>query len=219
VFIIIHLKEKTMKKIIFFAVMALCAGVIVAQSENEDTNNRFRLGFGLGANYSFLQSQHPLPTHAEYFEGVGMKIGVFCDYSMTERLSYSAKTELAFSECGVKMTNLLNEVTEYRVFPTSIEVGNYLLYRFGSKKLQPYLIAGPTFRYPLHSKSLTSTDFTNKFDVAIDFGFGLSNVLKDFVFAPEIKFSLGMFNVNKHPALQSLKYNSVSLVFHFLGKK
>jgi hypothetical protein len=208
-----------MKKIIFFAVIAFCAVVIFAQSENKETNNRLRLGFGLGVNYSFLQSKYPLPTNAEYFDGVGMKIGVLCDYSITERVSYSAKTEVAFNECGVKMINLANEFSEYRVFPVSIEVGNYILYRFGSKKLHPYLIAGPTFRYPLHTQPLTSTDFSNKFDVAFDFGIGLSNTLNDFVFAPEIKFSLGLFNVNKHPAFQTLKYNSVSLVLHFMSKK
>ena len=82
-------------------------------------------------------------------------------------------------------------------------------------KTIPYILAGPNFRLPLKNKSKSSTEFENKPDLTLDFGIGLENRLKYFIFAPEIRYSLGLLNVNENPTFQSLNYHNISLVLNF----
>jgi hypothetical protein len=91
----------------------------------------------------------------------------------------------------------------------------HFVYKIGESNTVPYLLLGPNLRLPIGNESLTSSDFSNRSDLAIDFGVGLENRFKDFVFAPEIRYSLGLLNVNENPTFQTLKYQNISLVLNF----
>jgi predicted small secreted protein len=204
-----------MKKLVVTAALTFCAFVVFAQSVNKDIASKFRFGFNLGANYSFLQSKETLPSNAEAYNGVGVKFGVFMDYSISKNLLISPKTELALNKSGVETSNSDNSISTYKVFPLSVDIMTHFVYKIGYGKTIPYLLAGPNFRLPLNNKPKSSTDFKNNPDFAIDFGIGIENSIKNFIFAPEIRYSLGLLNVNKNPTFQTFNYHNISLVLNF----
>lgn len=204
-----------MKKFVLTATLAYCAFVVFAQSENKDTDSKLRFGFNFGANYSFLQSNEALPSNAEINNGIGAKLGVFMDYSISKSFLFSPKTELAFNKSGIETANNDNSISTYKVFPNSLDIMTHFVYKLGERKTIPYILAGPNFRLPLKNKSKSSAEFTNKADLAIDFGIGLENRLKHFIFAPEIRYSMGLLNVNANPTFQTLNYHNISLMLNF----
>lgn len=214
-FLFINLKILIMKKLILTATVAFCSFIAFAQSESQTIDNKLRFGFNLGTNYSFLQSKETLPSKSEIYNGIGAKIGVFMDYSISKNLLFSPKTELAFNKSGVETTNIDNSISTYKVFPVTLDIMTHFIYKIGEGKAIPYFLAGPNFRLPLKNKSKSSTDFKNKPDFAIDFGIGIENRLKYFIFAPEIRYSLGLLNVNENSAFQTLNYHNISLVLNF----
>lgn len=204
-----------MKKLVLLAALAFCTFVAFAQTESKDNDAKVRFGFNLGANYSFLQSKETLPDNSEMYNGIGAKIGVLMEYSISENFSFSPKTELALNNSGIETTNNDNSLSTYQVFPVSLEIMTHFAYRIGDGKITPYFLAGPNFRLPLNNKAKATTDFRNKPDLSIDFGIGLENRLMHFIFAPEIRFSLGLLNVNENPLFQTLNYHNISIVLNF----
>jgi hypothetical protein len=156
-----------------------------------------------------------LPDATEIYNGVGFKIGLFMDYSLSKNLMLSPKMELSFNSNGIETVNNDNTITTYQVFPISFDIMNHFVYKIGDGKATPYLLAGPNFRLPLKNKSKSGTEFKNKPDCAIDFGFGLENSCKYFIFAPELRYSLGLLNVNDNSTFQTLNYHNISLIFNF----
>jgi hypothetical protein len=212
---LLTLNSLNMKKLVLVAALAFCTFVVFAQSESKDTDSKLRFGFNLGANYSFLYSKETLPGNSEIYHGIGAKIGLFMDYPISNHFLFSPKTELAFNKSGVETSNNDDSKSTYKVFPISLDIMTHFVYRIGDGKTIPYLLAGPNFRLPLANKSKSSTDFKNKPDFAIDFGIGLENRFKYFHFAPEIRYSLGLLNVNENPIFQTLNYHNLSLVLNF----
>lgn len=204
-----------MKKFLLTVTLAFCVFLVFAQTENENTDSKLRFGFNLGTNYSFLQSKESLPSNAQVYTGIGVKLGVIMDYSISKKFSFSPKTELTFNNSGVETTNNDNSISTYRVFPISIDFMTHFVYKMGDGNTFPYLLLGPNFRLPLENNSKSSSEFKNKADLAIDFGIGLENRFKHFIFAPEIRYSLGLLDVNENPAFQTLKYHNLSLVLNF----
>ena len=204
-----------MKKNILTITLVFCVFVVFSQSENKKSDTKLRFGFNLGTNYSFLQSKKSLPSNAKIYTGIGSKLGVFMDYSISKNFLFSPKTELAFNKSEVKTTNNDNSISTYKIFPISIDIMTHFVYKIGERKTVPYLLFGPNLRLPLEKNSKSSSAFKNKPDLAIDFGIGLENKLKDFIFAPEIRYSMGLLDVNENPTLQTLKYHNISLVLNF----
>ena len=91
-----------------------------------------------------------------------------------------------------------------------------MVYRVGNSKMSPYFFTGPCFKIPLYKKTNLSSDFKTNPDFAIDFGIGLENKFKNFIFAPELRYSFGLLNINKNPNLQTLNFNNISLIFKFM---
>jgi len=123
-----------MRKLVLTATLAFCAFVVFAQSENKDIDSKLRFGFNLGANYSFLQSKEPLPSNAEIYNGIGVKLGVFMDYSISKNFLFSPKTELALNKSGVETSNNDNSISNYKVFPISLDIMTHFVYKIGERK-------------------------------------------------------------------------------------
>ena len=204
-----------MKKHLLTFALAFCTFVVFAQSESKNTDSKFQFGFNVGANYSLLHSKEALQDGLEIYNGIGAKVGVFMDYSLSNRLLISPKTELAFNKSRVELTNLNNLISTYKVFPITLDVMAHFVYKLGNGKTIPYILAGPNFRLPLQKKSISSSDFNNNADFAVDFGIGIEKRINNFIFAPEMRYSLGLLNVNEHPGLPLLYYHNISLVLNF----
>jgi hypothetical protein len=204
-----------MKKHILSVVLAFFAFAVFSQTENQKIDGKFRFGFNLATNYSLLRSEESLTSNSKIYGGIGARLGVFMEYSISEHFIFSPKTEFAFNKSGIETTNSDQSKSKYRIFPYSIDFMTHFLYKFGDKKTAPYLLLGPNFRLPLDHNARSSSAFKNNPDLAIDFGIGLENKFKQFIFAPELRYSLGLLNINNNPTFQTLKYHNVSLVLNF----
>lgn len=203
-----------MKKHALSAMLSIITCVLVAQSETESTKNKLRFGFNFGANYSLLQSNEELPTYSKIYNGVGAKVGLLMDYSISKNLLFSPKTEIVFNKSGVKTTNANNSISDYEVLPISLNIMTHFVYKIGKGSTVPYLLIGPSLNLSLKRAKL-QTDFQSKSNFTIDFGIGLENTFQHFIFAPEIRYSLGLLNINSNPIIKSLNYHSISIVLNF----
>lgn len=203
-----------MKNVLILLAILLSSLLGTAQEVDDEQDRKVRFGFNLSANYSNLYSTDALPDNATISNGFGFGLGVLMDYQISERFVLSPKSELSFYNSSVKYP--AGEGTaRYDVFPEAVNVMVHAAYKMGKGGMRPYFFAGPNFRLPVSRNSGETTTFETTPDLAIDLGFGLENWMKHFVFAPELKYSLGFMNINNNPALLSLNFHSVSLVLNF----
>lgn len=201
-----------MKKVVLLALMLCLSSIVFSQSESSKTDVKTRFGFNLGTNYSILLGKEILPSYASISNGVGASLGLFMDYSITKRFLFSPKIELAYNNSRIEFSD---ENDDYKIFPLSLDIMTHMKYKVGDRKLTPYILAGPNFKVPLFNNPKNGSEFDNNPDFAIDFGIGFDAQKKYFVLAPELRYSIGLLNVNQHPFLQSLNFNKISLILNF----
>ena len=204
-----------MKNAVLLTLMLLCSIIVFSQTENSKDDSKFRFGFNLGTNYSNLQSKETLPNNAEISNGIGFSLGVFMDYTISKNFLFSPKSELSFYNSSVEFVNSDNSNYTYEIFPISLNFMTHFVYRFGNSKVVPYFFAGPNLKIPISKKPESSSEFYTNSDFAIDFGIGLENRTKYFIFAPELKYSFGLLNINQNPTLQTLNFHNISLILNF----
>ncbi|NOX47523.1 MAG: PorT family protein [Chlorobi bacterium] len=202
-----------MKNAVLLTSMLLWSVIVFSQTESDKDYSKFRFGFNLGANYSNLKSKETLPNNAKISNGVGFSLGVFMDYSITENFIFSPKSELSFYNSSVEFSN--NDNSTYEIFPISLNFMTHFVYKIGNSKVVPYFFAGPNLKMPISKKPESSSEFYTNSDFAIDFGIGLENRTKYFIFAPELKYSFGLLNINQNPTLQTLNFHNISLILNF----
>jgi hypothetical protein len=211
-----------MKKVVL---MGLMLSLTIAQAQEKEFDTifgtskvkRVQLGFNLGGNYSWLLTNDQLPTNARTTHGTGFQLGVLSDIRLTNWLYVSPKAELAFNKASVDFVGF-SETDTYEVFPVSLEFKNHFIFKKNYVRSSPYFLIGPAVRIPIQNKNkLSTTAFSTRTDLAIDFGIGLDNRFSFFNFAPELRYSFGLLNINAHPQLQSIKFHKVALVFNFKG--
>lgn len=201
-----------MKNAVLLTSMLLWSVIVFSQTESDKDDSKFRFGFNLGANYSNLQSKETLPNNAKISNDVGFSLGLFMDYSITDNFIFSPKSELSFYNSSVVFSN---DNSTYEIFPISLNFMTHFVYKIGNSKVVPYFFAGPNFKIPISKKPESSSEFYTNSDFAIDFGIGLENRTKYFIFAPELKYSFGLLNINQNPTLQTLNFHNISLILNF----
>ena len=212
---IMIIKLKKMKIIILSISFLLSSLIGFSQTKSMDNQSKFNFGFNLGGNYSILQAKEELPNNAKISNGFGFNIGVFMDYSISESFLVSPKLELSLYQSSVDFENIAPPNSTYSVFPVSLNLMTHFVFKIGKGKMAPYIFVGPNIKIPISQKPVISTEFYTSTDFSIDFGIGLENKMKHFVFAPELKYSLGLLNVNQNPSLQTLNFHTISLLLNF----
>lgn len=91
----------------------------------------------------------------------------------------------------------------------------HFAYKIGKGKVVPYFFAGPNLKIPISKRPYSASEYYTNSDFAIDVGIGLENIAKYFSFAPELKYSMGLLNINQNPALQNLNFHYISLLLNF----
>ena len=186
-----------------------------AQSINELPEKRFVFGFNAGLNYSNIVSdESPLPNNGEISNALGYKLGVLMEYVISPNVIIAPKAELSFNNGTIDFPDAGNTPISYEVLPVSLDVMAHVILKKAGHNFTPYALIGPNFRMPLQ-KSTNSAKFGSSPDLAIDFGLGLDKAFTKFRFAPEIRYSLGLLNVNETPLLQSASLHSLSLTLNF----
>ncbi len=202
-----------MKKVVFVISLIACSTRLYAQTENTPVEKRMKYGFNLGINYSNLITKRAFPAAISKSTNLGFQLGILADYEFSRLFSISPKTELSFNNNKLNLVNADGSPTTYKVMPLSLDLMTHFIFKDYKGKINPYFLFGPNVKLPISKK----TDYTANADLAIDFGIGLDKAFKSFNFSPEIRYSIGLLNVNRHPAIEPIYFHKISLVFNFLG--
>jgi hypothetical protein len=202
-----------MKKIVLNATMML----LVAKSfcQTQDSTSKIKWGFNLGFNYSNLQIRNIDPT-IQYSNSVGFRLGIIMDWKLTNRLSFSPKTEMSFSDSKIILSQNPDDKKFYQVYPALLDFASHLTYKLFNRTTTPYILFGPTYKVPITGdKNIQYA--TNRSDIALDFGIGLDKKLRKINIAPELRYSLGLNNLSCINGVGRLYFHTVTLILNFKG--
>ena len=206
-----------MKKVIFVTVLIISSLTVFSQSQSDVEEKRIKYGFNFGVNYSNLLYDDMLPSNASVSNNLGFRLGILADYKLSKIISVSPKAELSLNSGAVNFTNIDGSRSKYEVMPISLEFMTHFIFKKNNEKLSPYFFFGPNVKIPIYENNDNTTVFATNNDFAIDLGIGLDKLFTHLHFSPELRYSFGLLNVNKHPSVQSLNFHNISLVFNFLG--
>ena len=187
--------------------------LVVFSQENESVK-KIAFGFGLGTNYSMLSPMiQEFPAYKEKKTGVGFEAGLVMDYHFSKRFTLSPKAELALHQTEVYDTE---KSSSYSVFPASVDLMCHVYFNLTQGINSWYLLAGPGYRIPWQGKKfIAANTVKNNPDLFLDFGLGLKHKYNLFSFSPELRYSMGLANVNGNPTIPAFSFNKISLVFYF----
>lgn len=199
------------KKAVFIIILLFVNESTKAQEEVKPETKKAIYGFNFGINRTSLdyESKNSIKENRE----VGFRLGILAEYKLSSNLFFSPKTELSFNQ------NLLeiNESVEYDVMPISTEIMAHFAYKFSGSELRPYILFGPNFKIPFGGEEETTSEFKTSPDLALDFGIGFERNFKYFFFAPELRYSYGLMDINKNPLLNAVYLHNLTLVLNFKG--
>lgn len=174
---------------------------------------RINFGFNLGVNYSNLVGLSQ-SENASSVNKAGLRLGVLADIKLAKFLYVSPKAELSFNDSRVDFYN--SSFEDYQIYSTTLDFMSHFIFKKKNDKLSPYIFVGPNVKMPISSDGSSTTVYKGNNDFAIDFGIGLEKNLKFFNFAPELRYSMGLRNVNSNPMLEEeVNFHNISLVLNF----
>ncbi|OFX59365.1 MAG: hypothetical protein A2046_01325 [Bacteroidetes bacterium GWA2_30_7] len=204
-----------MKKVVFIASMLFVSVIVYSQTENINSDLKIRFGFNLGINYSNLLAKETLPENVIISNGFGFRLGLLMDYKISKHFILSPKIEISFNKSNVDFVNNINLKKSYKIFPSSLDFMAHLYYITGKGKVKPYFLIGPDFKLPIERSINSSSIYKTNSDLAIDFGIGFEKQALYYIFAPELRYSFGLLNVNQNPDLKTLYFHNITLILIF----
>jgi hypothetical protein len=191
---------------------------LAAQVEETLELKKLMIGFNIGFNYSnlFVLGEPVGQTH----NGAGFRLGLMVCEEVNDRLSLSPKAELNFNGGNIVYSSPGNLQTTYEIYPINVDLMLHMNHKLRKGKFGAYLLAGPNIRLPVKNKefifgNINRSTYGNNPDIAIDLGFGFEKLQKYFCLAPELRYSIGLLNVNKDPALDHVYFHNITLVLNF----
>jgi len=199
-----------MKRVIFIVVLASISLIGFTQSY-DISNKKMLFGIGLSLNRSLSKFDNDFEEH-NIKGGGGFSIDIISELIMSRYFSLSPKFGLTFND-----EYLVLDKNKYQLLAVTTDFVLHLLVKSGKKKLNPYILIGPSYNRVITGKNKSVGDWSDKSNVALDFGSGMEIYFKHFVMAPELKYSYGLVDVNSSIELSSIKHHTVSLSFSFKG--
>lgn len=205
-----------MKKALIIISFALLASSISAQ--DECTPKKLEAGFDVGVNYSILQAEKGLPSPYFIDNSAGFQFALNLEWNLLKSLSL--QPALGVSINNSRVPNEYNywhsyppgNQASYSIFPVALESALKARYYPFQGTNKPFITAGLLYMHPLE-ETYSSSQYTNSGTFAIDFGIGIENsFFGKLNFSPEIRYSLGLSNVNKNPAFKDLSYNRIAVI-------
>ncbi|HMG16608.1 MAG TPA: outer membrane beta-barrel protein [Saprospiraceae bacterium] len=195
-----------MKKVVLSIAVLLISLRVYSQSVVPDTVGTIRFGIFIGPNYANLQSVN-VSTTTLINNNFGYSLGVLMEYALSKHFSVSPETELSYNTSSV-IFKYDNYSIRYSLYQVNLEFKGHLIYKTGQSKLRPYILAGPAIKFLMRGVG------ANPY-ISMDFGIGLEHYFHSFIFAPELRYSLGLQRITDLASDSDLKFNSISMVFNF----
>lgn len=197
-----------MKKIKYLGVVLLTCGTLLVFSQTSDSKiNKFSIGIVGGLNFAdmyFPNSQEP--DDQEISNLLRFAAGAVLDIQLSKKLFF--RFEPMYLQKGGKIeegNDLVNQ-PEGKIKLSTIEIPILIQYIFGNK-INPFLIAGPTFGFNLNPEiefDLTGLQFkgdlkdvTETIDLGLTFGGGIQAPLSFGCIFLEGRYTYGVINQRK----------------------
>ncbi len=185
-------------------------------------------GFSCGYNASKLTLDEVGTYCVSPINGYGINLGVVMDYHLTPTVFLNPDARLVFHR-GKLIYETASRPLEVEVETevTNVEFSLHIGYKLKGKKCRPYVLAGPNFKVnTISEEELNPNQIHMKMqphDLATDIGAGMVISLPHFVIAPELRYSIGMVDINGSSAyfyntsIANLRRNSLMVILNFKG--
>lgn len=230
------------KKIIL--VILLFAKIISVNSQSTKLYNLatfdfkpIHFGFALSLNsYSFVTKLSPEFNQLDSVYGLvsnpqgGFNLGMITNFRLGEYYDLRVLPRLTFAERHL-IYNLKKNLTDFKeekktISSTFVELPVYFKYKSSRlNNMRTYILGGLKYSLDLESqKDVISNEVLLKLkrhDLGIAFGLGFDFYLEYFKFAPEITFSVGLFDMLVHDntqytrAIDKLYSRNITVSFNF----
>lgn len=211
-----NFKTQFMRFALLGMLLTFFVGSLAAQNAATSEKTKIKTGISLGLNYSniIVEEVDNLVLHSE--DALGFRLGIQSEIPLKGLFYFWPKAELSFN--GGKINIGTDAEQTYKIMPINVEVAAHFSAKMKKSGFQPYCYAGPGYKIPIAKIEDSSTTFySTKNDLAIDFGIGMDRSLSRFDIAPELRYSFGLLDVNSNPLLKSVNHHNISLIIHFKG--
>jgi len=204
-----------MKKVII-VLSLLCHNLYgYCQSEEIVKEKKTLAGFNIGGFHTLVRpAQEPLPDNFKINNGEGFLLGVFLQQKITNRVWFSPKSELSFSNNSISYMQEPGLSVTNSIYSTNLAFMAHIIIS-SNLKLKPFVSLGPSIRVPLTKDD--EFNLNSKNDIGFDISFGLNKAFSNFNILPELRLSTGFNNLIESDNLPKVRYNSVSLIINFMG--
>lgn len=203
-----------MKKHVFLLVAVFLSLTASSQLEEPSFFRRYKPGYNISVPYSLLRVPE-LPANAEVVSYIGFRAGLLLDYELNDWLWLSPEIAMSYNGGTIVFTNSGSQ-SEYLVAPATAEFMIHLKFLKENKPRSPYIHVGPNLRWPVPLRSLSAADFGTNTDLGINAAVGFRKEFAFFTFSPEIRYTIGLLDVNQNPQLKYVHHDTIALVFNLI---
>lgn len=203
-----------MRKLVFLSICLF--NRIIAQTDSNYINSKYKFGFNIGYDRSlgFARSNNNIPARIN--NGNGLLLGLVTQFELNDHWRINPNAEVHFNNCSIIQNSGLVENT-IDVFPIYNSFNLHLQYHFVQFRSSPYFYAGPNYKILVRNTVKPKEYFCKANDIAFDIGMGFQKNQNYFAYAPEIRYSIGLSNINKDPDLKRIYFHTVSLLLNIQG--
>ena len=217
-----------MKSVTFFSISVF----LLSFSINAQTIKRFDFGVAFSGNYQTLKVE----TSDWTAKGInkklksinvrneqGFELAILCQYNFNNEISLRALPAFGFQNSWLQY--FFTDNSQYlRAFETvEANLPLHLTYTLTpEKRIAPTIVVGGFVSQVIPSYGKSADSFW-KYDAGLEGGMSLKIKTKKFIIAPELLYSIGLKNLNKHDntiysdAIQKLTRNRFILRVVFYG--
>lgn len=189
----------------------------IAQDSLVNKITPLKFGFTLGYNRSLAFAKGNTAEVTKINNGNGFQLGFLLEFKLKNNFIFSPKAETCFSNCSILYKNNNTEVT-YDVLPVQTDVMLHVMKVVTKNKHIPYLLAGPNLRTKVQQNRKQLVSQNAVMDLAFDIGCGIQKSSNYCLFAPELRYSIGLLNINeKQSELKHVYFHKLSILLAIKG--
>ena len=176
--------------------------------------DKYKIGFYLGygvSNYClktkdisqtiFKDSLSSVKSGSDFST---MEFGVYVENSITNQIAIRSKLVMLYDAVNLNYNKPIIGNEKSKIESLSLTLPIHVIFQTKGTKTRGYFLCGPSFTFGSSYDTKTSKKSVQTFDIPLEVGIGFYKRLKKFFVSPEIKFSQGLFNLNRnHPAFYS----------------
>ena len=206
-----------MKKVFFILTAMFMTISVFSQSKQNLPDKKVYYGLSMGFVVPAIKLKQELPEGYRLYNNSGFNIGIYSQINISKYFSLTPRFEATFTDGRIESYREDGKKVLYRISPLSLDFMAHAVFRMGKKKFNPYFLIGPNYKKALKGPDKELEKWTEKSSFAVDVGLGTELYFKRFIIAPELRYSYSFTNISSLQNIESIKMNTISLVFVFKG--